>query len=284
MTDIGAKYTNAFTSNELTAYMNDIPSNEIKKWLILEANRLEGTALRLFHTELETVYEEFNMYQDRDESRAFETLDRALFPTHPSGRSVIGYPEHLKNPSMVNIMKFKDTWYVPNNMVICMSGDLDPEKTIIMIDETFGEFPSKELPVLPETVEQPVKEPVIKEISGPDAEILLMGYRCGGEHSSDKPYISLISSILYNGQAGLIDIDLIQEQKILDGLPFSQKLRIHSNSKIFAGFLPRSFFQNRTYDLVSGSRDYRAFYDNHMISYLVPECITNLSRYPCYAC
>ncbi len=221
MTDIGAKYTNAFTSNEVTAYMNDIPSNEIRKWLILEADRLEGTALRLFHTELETVYEEFNMYQDRDGSRAFEALARAMFPTHPAGRSIIGYPEHLKNPSMVNIMKFKDTWYVPNNMVICMSGDLDPEETIKMIDETFGKFPSKELPELPEIVEEPVTEPVIKEIFGPDAEKLLMGFRCGGEHSSDKPYISLISNILFNGQAGLIDIDLIQEQKILDGYCYS---------------------------------------------------------------
>jgi zinc protease len=217
MTDIGAKYTNAFTSNELTAYMNDIPSNEIKKWLVLELNRLEETALRLFHTELETVYEEFNMYQDRDDIRASEVFYKALFPTHPLGRSVLGYPEHLKNPSMVNIMKFKDTWYVPNNMVICMSGDFDPETTIQLIDETFGKLLSQELPEIPEIIESPITEPVIKEIFGPDAENMLMGYRCGGEHSSDKHLMYLISQILYNGQAGLMDIDLIQEQKILDG-------------------------------------------------------------------
>jgi len=217
MTDIGAKYTNAFTSNELTAYMNDIPANEIRKWLELEVNRLEETVLRLFHTELETVYEEFNMYQDHDDSRASEVFFRALFPTHPSGRSVIGYPEHLKNPSMVNILEFKDTWYVPNNMVICMSGDLDPETTIQMIDETFGKFPSKKLPELHEIVEDPITEPVIKEMFGPDAENMLMGYRCGGEHSSDKHYMYLISRLLYNGQAGLMDIDLIQGQKVLDG-------------------------------------------------------------------
>ena len=221
MTDIGAKYTNAFTSNELTAYMNDIPSNELMKWLTLETERLGETALRLFHTELETVYEEFNMYQDRDYSRASNVFNKALFPTHPLGRSVIGYPEHLKNPSLVNIMKFKDTWYVPNNMVICLSGDLDPDYTIQIIDETFGKFPSKELPKLPEITEESITEPVIKEIFGPDAENMLMGYRCGGELSSDKKYVYLISNILYNGLAGLIDIDLIQEQKILDGYCYS---------------------------------------------------------------
>ena len=216
MTDIGATMTNAFTSNEVTAYMNDIPSNEIKKWLVLEADRLKETALRLFHTELETVYEEFNMYQDMDQSRAYEAFYRALFPTHPLGRDVIGYPEHLKNPSMVNIMEFKDTWYVPNNMVICMSGDLDPETTIRMIDESFGEFEAKELPDLPEIIEEPMAEPVVREIHGPDAEFMMMGFRCSGEHSTHKILITLISEILFNGQAGLIDINLIQEQKVLD--------------------------------------------------------------------
>jgi len=214
MTDMGARYTNAFTSNEQTAYMNDIPSNELKKWLTLEANRFGETVLRLFHTELETVYEEFNMYQDRDNSRANTILAKALFPTHPLGRDVIGYPEHLKNPSQVNILKFKETWYVPNNMVICLSGDLDMDETIQLIDETFGKFPSKQLPDLQQVVEEPIIEPVIRELHGPDAEEMLMGYRCGGIHSPERKYVHLISDILYNGQAGLIDIDLKQEQKV----------------------------------------------------------------------
>jgi zinc protease len=221
VTDFGAQNTNAFTSNELTAYMNDIPANELRKWLALEANRFDDIALRLFHTELETVYEEFNMYQDRDRSRAMKAFNKAMFPTHPTGRDVIGYPEHLKNPSWVNIMSFKDTWYVPNNMAICLSGDLDPDETILMIDETFGKFESKPIPELPVIVEEPITEPVVKEIFGPDAESLLMGYRCGGEHSADKRFIYLISNILYNGQAGLMDINLIQEQKILSGFCYA---------------------------------------------------------------
>ena len=221
MSDIGAKSTNAFTSNELTAYMNDIPSNELRKWLVLEADRLGEAALRLFHTELETVYEEFNMYQDDDLSRAYNALSKALFPTHPLGRDVIGYPEHLKNPSMVNIIKFKDTWYVPNNMVICLSGDLDPDNTIQMIDETFGPIPSKKIPELPKINEDPITEPVIKEVFGPAAETMFMAYRCNGENSTDKIYVDLISRVLYNGMAGLIDIDLIQEQEILNGYCYS---------------------------------------------------------------
>jgi zinc protease len=221
LSEIGAEGTNAFTSNEMTVYTNDIPSNELNKWLYLEKNRFGDVALRLFHTELETVYEEFNMYQDRDPMRANEVYSRELFPKNPLGRDVIGLPEHLKNPSQVNIMNFKNTWYVPNNMAICLSGDLDMEKTVKAIDETFGKLPSKPVPDVPVVTEEPITKPVEKEISGPDAEFMMLGYRTPGELSPEKKYVYLLARILSNGQAGLIDIDLVQNQKVLDGYAYS---------------------------------------------------------------
>ena len=167
---IGAKGTNAFTSYEVTAFVNDIPVNEIEKWIKMEYERFQDPVLRLFHTELETVYEEFNMYQDKDQMRANNKLMSGLFPKNPIGRDVIGYPEHLKNPSMVNIMNFYHTWYVPNNMVVVLSGDIDFEKTIKLIDNTFGRFPSKELPKMETVKEEPITKPVVREVTGPEAE------------------------------------------------------------------------------------------------------------------
>ncbi|MCX6254899.1 MAG: insulinase family protein [Bacteroidia bacterium] len=233
LSEIGAKGTNAFTSNEMTAYINDIPANELLRWLNLEKNRFKDVALRLFNTELETVYEEFNMYQDRDQMRAYVQFTKALFPKNPLGRDVIGYPEHLKNPSQVNILKFKDTWYVPNNMAICLSGDLDMEKTIQLIDETFGQIPSKPVPEVPIVKEDPITSPVEKEISGPDAEFMLMGYRTDGQASPDKKYIYMLSRILSNGQAGLFDIDLIQDQKVLYANAYSNLNSQYGNLTIY---------------------------------------------------
>jgi zinc protease len=233
LSEIGASGTNAFTSNEMTAYINDIPANELKRWLALEKNRFGEIALRLFHTELETVYEEFNMYQDRDQMRASTQFSKAMFPKNPLGRDVIGLPEHLKNPSQVNIMNFKKTWYVPNNMAICLSGDLDMEKTIQMIDETFGQIPSKPVPEVPVVKEDPILTPVEKEISGPDAEFLLMGYRTDGQKSPDKKYIYLLANILSNGQAGLFDIDLVQDQKILSAYAYSNLNSQYGNITIY---------------------------------------------------
>ncbi|TFG74059.1 MAG: insulinase family protein, partial [Thermodesulfobacteriales bacterium] len=213
MSDIGARNVGAFTQYESTIYVSDIPSNELWQWLTLEINRFGDIALRLFHTEIGTLWEEDNMYQDQDVVRAEDICRKGLFPTHPLGRGMD--KQQLKNPSVVDVMRFKEAWYVPNNMAICLSGDLDPDKTIRMIDETFGQLKSKPLPESNQPVEDPATEPVIKEIHGQAGEMVFLGYRCGGIKSEDRKYIQLISNILYNRQAGLIDIDLIQGQKIL---------------------------------------------------------------------
>jgi len=212
---IGAKETNAFTSYELTAYINNIPVNEMEKWIKMEFERFNDPVLRLFHTELETVYEEFNMYQDKDQMRANNKLMSGLFPKNPIGRDVIGYPEHLKNPSMVNIMDFYHTWYVPNNMVVVISGDIDFEKTVKLVDDTFGRFPPTELPAIPSIKEDPINQPVVREVTGPDAEELMFAYRFDGYKSKDRPYVTMIDYILTNSTAGLIDLDLNQQQKVL---------------------------------------------------------------------
>ena len=212
---IGAKGTNAFTSYELTAFVNDIPVNELEKWIKMEYERFQNPVLRLFHTELEAVYEEFNMYQDKDQMRANNKLMSGLFPKNPIGRDVIGYPEHLKNPSMVNIMDFYHTWYVPNNMVIVLSGDIDFEKTIKMVDNTFGRFPSKELPKIKEIKEVPITKPVVREVTGPEAEQVMFAYRFDGYKSEDRKFVNLIDYLLTNSTAGLIDLDLNQKQKVL---------------------------------------------------------------------
>lgn len=215
MSSIGAKGTNAGTSYESTVYINDVPVNELEKWAMLESERFHGIVLRLFHTELETVYEEFNMYQDRDSERAFATLMKALFPNHPYGRDVIGFPEHLKNPSMINIQKFYETYYVPNNMAIALSGDIDFDATIQLLDKYFGNLEYKELPERVAIVEEPLQGVIEHEVVGPEPENVMVAFRMGGVGSEDQPYCDVIDMLLTNSQAGLIDLNLVQQQKVL---------------------------------------------------------------------
>jgi predicted Zn-dependent peptidase len=215
MSSIGAKNTNAGTSYESTIYINDVPVNELEKWAKIESERFHGIVLRLFHTELETVYEEFNMYQDRDSERQFQTLMNTLFPNHPYGRAVIGSPEDIKNPSMINIQEFFKTFYVPNNMAIALAGDIEFEETIKLIDEYFGDLEYKELPEIVQPVEEPVADVIEKEVVGPEPENVMVAYRVGGIGSYDQPYCEIIDMLLNNSQAGLIDLNLVQKQKVL---------------------------------------------------------------------
>ena len=215
---IGAKETNAGTSYDMTVYINDIPSNELQRWAELEYERFSDMVLRIFHTELETVYEEYNMYQDQDNSRARDKLFSVLFPEHPYGRMVIGLPEHLKKPSMVNIHEFAERYYVPNNMAVILCGDIDYEKTIQIIDQSFGKLEYRELPEKSKVTELPIEKPVEATITGPSAESIILAFRFDeGAGSEAEKYVSLIDMILSNSRAGLIDLNLIQQQKILYG-------------------------------------------------------------------
>ncbi|MGK0308724.1 MAG: zinc protease, partial [Urechidicola sp.] len=85
VSSLGAEGTNAFTSNEQTVYVNKIPANELGKWLNLESERFSKLVLRLFHTELEAVFEEFNRGQDSDGRKQYFAVLEGLYPNHPYG-------------------------------------------------------------------------------------------------------------------------------------------------------------------------------------------------------
>ncbi len=215
VSSLGAEGTNAHTWFEETVYKNKIPANELDKWLKLESERFSQLVLRLFHTELEAVYEEFNRGQDNDGRKSYKAMLEGLFPNHPYGQqSTIGTSEHLKNPSMVAIHEYFDTYYVPNNMAIVLVGDIDFDAIIKKIDATFGSLKRKEVvhPELPK--EQPITSPVVKEVFGPTAESISLAFRSQGLGTKEEKLLTLADMILANGNAGLIDLNLNQKQLV----------------------------------------------------------------------
>jgi predicted Zn-dependent peptidase len=217
LNSIGAQGTNAYTWVEQTVYINDIPSNKLDQWLTIEAERFRNPVMRLFHTELETVYEEKNMTIDSDSRKIWENLFAGLFRKHTYGtQTTIGKAEHLKNPSIRNVIDYYRRYYVPNNMAICIAGDFDPDEAIRLIDEKFSILEPKELPPFIAEQEEPIGEPAEIKVSGPEAEELVIGFRFQGINSEEADYLTMIDKVLYNQTAGLIDLNLNQEQKVLD--------------------------------------------------------------------
>lgn len=217
MSAIGSTGTNAFTSNDYTMYVENIPNNQLDTWCEIEADRFQNLVLRLFHTELETIYEEKNMSLTKDNRKANDAMFNALFPHHPYGnQTTLGSQEHLKNPSMLNIRNFVAQYYVPNNICISLAGDFDPEEAIKIIDKYWGNMKPGNVPAFTYEKEQPITSVITRTVKGLDAENTIRAYRLdNGNGSREALLAQLLESVMNNGKCGLIDLNINQEQKCL---------------------------------------------------------------------
>ena len=230
MSLIGAEGTNANTWHDRTCYVDDIPSNQIDTWLKIESDRFKNMVIRGFHTELEAVYEEYNIYLANDGEKMYDAMMNKLFPSHPYGtQTTIGTQEHLKNPSITNIKNYFKKWYVPNNTAICMSGDFDPDEVIAQIDKYFGDWQpggdvkQPEFPVQPE-----LTQAVDTTVVGQEAEQLLLGWRFDKASSLQADTLRVVDYMLTNGKAGLIDLDINQQMKMLSAYSATEPLMDYS--------------------------------------------------------
>ena len=216
MAAIGAEGTNAYTSNDVTCYTEDIPANEVENWARIQADRFQNMVIRGFHTELEAVYEEYNIGLTSDMRKLYYTISKMLWPNHPYGtQTTIGTQEHLKNPSITNIKNYFKKWYVPNNVAICMSGDFDPDKVIAIIDKYFGGWQPGE-DVSQPTFEPltPLTQPKDSTVIGQEAEQVWVAWRAERASSAQADTLALMEQVLSNGKAGLFDLDLNQTMKV----------------------------------------------------------------------
>ena len=216
MSILGSDGTNAGTWVDFTNYYENIPSNQFENFMIIQADRFQNPVLRLFHTELETIYEEKNMTLTQDGRRVGAAMMEGLFLNHPYGtQTTIGTQKDLRNPSITNVKKFFETYYVPNNMAIIMAGDFEPEECIALIDKYFGQMKSSPLPEFTFTPEAPITSPIIKEVVGNDAENISLAWRFDNPRTKDIPVMLLAEMILTNGHAGLVDLNINQKQRAL---------------------------------------------------------------------
>ena len=229
MAAIGAEGTNAYTSNDVTCYTEDIPSNEIDNWAKIQADRFQNMVIRGFHTELEAVYEEYNIGLSSDQRKLFATISKMLWPNHPYGtQTTIGTQDHLKNPSITNIKNYFNKWYVPNNVAICMAGDFDPDKTIAIIDKYFSSWkPGADVKQPTFAPLTPLTSPRDTTVIGQEAETLWMAWRAKKANELQADTLELMEDILSNGRAGLFDLDLNQTMKVQRASGGSELLHDH---------------------------------------------------------
>ncbi len=230
MSGIGGIGTNAYTSTDVTCYTEDIPANEVDRWARIQADRFQNMVIRGFHTELEAVYEEYNIGIAKDQWKFFDAMNAKMFPTHPYGtQTTIGTQEHLKNPSITNIKNYFNNYYCPNNVAICMAGDFNSDEVIAILEKHFGAWkPNKNL-TRPEFAPlAPITAPIDTAVMGQEAEFMALGWRFEGGASLQNDTIEVIADMLSNGTAGLMDLNLNQPHKVMQSGVYADAMTDYS--------------------------------------------------------
>ncbi|MBO4249643.1 MAG: insulinase family protein [Paludibacteraceae bacterium] len=216
MSGIGATRVNAFTSNEMTCYHEVIPSGELTRWAMIESDRFQNLVIRGFHTELEAVYEEFNMYSTMDQDKVELAINQLLYPDIPYRQhSVIGTPEDLKNPSLKNIKQFYQTYYRPNNVAVCLSGDFDYDHAIAVIDQYFGNWQPQDVPPFVQPEQADLTAPKDTVVYGKESPEMWLAWKMPNMRHEDYTALEMLSAVMQNGKCGLLDLDIEQKQMML---------------------------------------------------------------------
>lgn len=240
---MGGDNVNAGTSYEFIVYYNSFPSNQINKWIELYSHRFEKPVFRLFQSELETVYEEKNMYADDPFNRLLEEFNENFYRQSPYGQqTILGKIEHLKNPSLSKMKDYFDTYYVANNMALVLAGDIEPEEIKPLIEEKFGKWRTGELPPDLKMEEATFKgrEQVKKRLT--PIKVGILGYQTIPKNHTDELTLEICSKMLTNNSStGLIN-QLVNDNKLMEAFAFSD-----AHTEIgghFIGFVPKVIGQS----------------------------------------
>ena len=212
----GGSELNAGTSWDFTFYHNIFTPQYIAQWCQLNSDRLINPVFRLFQGELETVYEEKNMYSDDMMSTAMEKMLAELFQGQPYAYPVIGSTENLKNPRLSEMKAFYEKYYVASNMGLVLSGDIDSNNIMPLLEQTFGRIPQG---VEPQHVKSPLPDITAErtveiKLPVPLVSIEMLAFKTPTEYEEDANAMKLAFDLLSNGQAGMLD-SLVNESTLL---------------------------------------------------------------------
>jgi predicted Zn-dependent peptidase len=267
---IGSTRVNAFTSNEIVAYFNVFPKSQMDNWLYIYSQRFINPVFRLFQSELETVFEEKNMYADNMMSTFIEKFYAKFYKNHPYGtQTILGSIDHIKNPSLTAMQKMYDTYYVANNMALILTGNFNTGEAEPMIKKYFGKWKNGEVPEFPEYSEKPFNGvEVVKDRITP-IKVGVMGFRTIPVNHEDEIIFEVCQSLLNNsastgyfdklslngkllGAIGMNDIKndhgafiMIYIPKIIgQSLKKARKIAYEEILKLHTGNIEKDFFES----------------------------------------
>lgn len=233
---------NANTFLDRTYYYETFPSNSLEVGLWLESERLLHPIIGQVgvDTQKEVVQEERRLRVDNSPYGAFfEVLLKNLYKKHPYRWGVIGSLDHLASATLDDFKNFNKTYYVPNNGVLVVAGDIDVAKTKQMISDYFGPIPRGAEIKRNQIVEDPIMNTIQTKYYDPNIQIpaILLAYRTPGQAERDAYVIDMISTYLSDGESSKLYKKLVDEKKIALQI-FSVPINAEDYSSYVVGGLP----------------------------------------------
>lgn len=213
---------NAFTSRDYTAYFQQIPKEKLAEMMALEADRMRHLTVdpKEFAQEIKVVMEERRMRtDDNPQSKLFEQMNATAFQAHPYRRPIIGWMSDLENMTAADAKAWYDTWYVPNNAYVVVSGDVDHEQVFALAREHYGKLEGRALPPRKGQIEPRQEGPRRITVKAPaELPVLVLGYKAPilrNPKTDRDPYaLEILAAILDGHDAARFNKKLVREDRI----------------------------------------------------------------------
>jgi zinc protease len=226
---------NAFTGRDYTGYFQVVGSEHWETVMAMEAERMHGLKLseEEFLPERRVVVEERRLRtEDRPNSLLQEQFHATAFFNQPYGHPVIGWMTDIDAYSVEDLRAWYESWYAPNNAVVVVVGDVDPEAVIAAAERHYGHIPARELPVRKPRAETPQRGERRTTLRVPaELPYLIMGWKTPVLITLDDPrdaYALIVAAgMLDSGEASRFARGLVRGRELANSTsasysPFSR--------------------------------------------------------------
>ena len=211
----GAVGFNASTGRDVTSYTVSLPANRLPIWMAIEADRMARPVMREFYKEREVVLEErHRSVETHPAGKLAEAFYSAAFSAHPYGYPTLGWASDVGHLSATQTADFFRRYYAPNQAILTLVGDLDPEAILPQLDAAFGAIAPGPPPLGVATVEPPQRGERRIEVEGDAHPQIMIGYHKPGISHPDDAVFDVIDALLSDGRSSRLHKRLVEEQKI----------------------------------------------------------------------
>jgi predicted Zn-dependent peptidase len=210
--------SNAYTSNDVTAYYEDFAAEALETVLDLESDRMRSLQIspETLEQERQVVLEERRL---RTENSIFglmeEQLESLVFQAHPYRWPVIGWSEDIERITREDCLAYFRTYYAPNNAVIYGVGDLEPDATLRLVERFYGDIPAGPPPPPVPRGEPPQRGERRAAVRYPaQAPAVLVGWRGPEARNPDSAALDVLQTVLAVGESSRLRRRLVEEEEI----------------------------------------------------------------------